>query len=161
MPDDRPLFEIESPGYDVLLRTLWNDLELTDSPGAAIAIRGASGQGKSTPLRCLGGLQRPARGVVRVLGTDVHGFSANQRRLLRRDVVGFVRQDHAIVPEWSVARNLAVVRPRGTTRKDLDSRIVGALEIVGLGGRCNVRAGLLSGGEQQRVAVARVLASAQ
>lgn len=145
-------------GHDISSRTLWNELTITAEPSAAIAVRGVSGQGKTTLLRCLGGLERPTRGSVHVLGTDIHAAGSPQQRRLRRDVIGFVMQDHAVVPEWSVEQNLRVVNPRGLTRRELDLRIAAALEVIGLGGQQRKRAGLLSGGEQQRVAVARVLA---
>ncbi|WIE62765.1 ATP-binding cassette domain-containing protein [Curtobacterium sp. MCLR17_032] len=144
-------------GHDISSRTLWNELTITAEPSAAIAVRGLSGQGKTTLLRCLGGLERPTRGSVHVLGTDIHAAGSPQQRRLRRDVIGFVMQDHAVVPEWSVEQNLRVVNPRGLTRRELDLRIAAALEVIGLGGQQRTRAGLLSGGEQQRVAVARVL----
>jgi len=155
--NDTLLLAANGLGYDIATRTLWDDISLSVGPGQALAIRGVSGQGKSTLLRCLGGLTRPTRGSVRILGPDVHGIGRGERRLLRRDVIGFVMQDHAVVPEWSVAQNLRVVRPRGVSRSELDARVADALEAVGLGGRQRSRAGLLSGGEQQRVAVARVL----
>ncbi|WP_420361811.1 ATP-binding cassette domain-containing protein [Curtobacterium aetherium] len=151
------LLRADGLGYDVATRTLWNDLRVVAEPHAAIAVRGVSGQGKTTLLRCLGGLERPTRGIVRVLGIDVHAAARRAQRRLRRDVVGFVTQDHAVVPEWSVRQNLRVVRPRGVTSQELDVRIAAALEVVGLGDLQRMRAGLLSGGEQQRVAVARVL----
>lgn len=144
-------------GHDISSRTLWNELTITAEPSAAIAVRGVSGQGKTTLLRCLGALERPTRGSVHVLGTDIHAAGSPQQRRLRRDVIGFVMQDHAVVPEWSVEQNLRVVNPRGLTRRELDLRIAAALEVIGLGGQQRTRAGLLSGGEQQRVAVARVL----
>ncbi len=144
-------------GHDISSRTLWNELTITAEPSAAIAVRGVSGQGKTTLLRCLAGLERPTRGSVHILGTDVHATGRPQQRRLRRDVIGFVMQDHAVVPEWSVEQNLRVVNPRGLTRRELDLRIAAALEVIGLGGQHRKRAGLLSGGEQQRVAVARVL----
>ena len=155
--NDTLLLAATGLGYDIATRTLWDDISLTVGPGQALAVRGVSGQGKSTLLRCLGGLTRPTRGSVQVLGADVHGVGRGERRLLRRDVIGFVMQDHAVVPEWSVAQNLRVVRPRGVSRAELDARVADALEAVGLGGRQRAHAGLLSGGEQQRVAVARVL----
>lgn len=155
--NDTLLLAANGLGYDITTRTLWDDISLSVGPGQALAIRGVSGQGKSTLLRCLGGLTRPTRGSVRILGADVHGIGRGERRLLRRDVIGFVMQDHAVVPEWNVAQNLRVVRPRGVSRAELDARVAEALEAVGLGGRERSRAGLLSGGEQQRVAVARVL----
>jgi ABC-type lipoprotein export system ATPase subunit len=154
---DEVLLRADGLGYDVAARTLWNDLSVVAEPHAAVAVRGVSGQGKTTLLRCLSGLERPTRGIVRVLGIDMHAAARREQRRLRRDVVGFVTQDHAVVPEWSVRQNLRVVRPRGVTSQELDVRIAAALEVVGLGGRQRMRAGLLSGGEQQRVAVARVV----
>jgi ABC-type lipoprotein export system ATPase subunit len=152
-----PLLRAEGLGHDVPTRTLWDQVDLTLAPGSAVAVRGVSGQGKSTLLRCLGGLQRPTRGTVRVLGIDLHDADQRTQRRLRRDTLGFIPQDEAVVPEWSVRQNLHVVRPQGLTRAELSDRISTALDAVGLTGREQVRAGLLSGGEQQRVAVARLL----
>ncbi len=152
-----PLLRAEGLGFDVPTRTLWDQVDLTVAPGSAVAVRGVSGQGKSTLLRCLGGLQRPTRGTVRVLGIDLHDADCRTLRRLRRDALGFIPQDEAVVPEWSVRQNLRVVRPQGLTRAELGDRIGTALDAVGLTGREQVRAGLLSGGEQQRVAVARLL----
>lgn len=149
---------IEGIGYDIAGRTLWNDVTFQLGAGQALALRGPSGQGKSTMLRCLAGVERPPRGRVVVDGTDLHTASEGERRGLRRDTIGLVVQDHAVVPEWTVAQNLRVLRPRGVTRAALSDRIDEALLIVGLGGRRDARAGTMSGGEQQRVAVARVLA---
>ncbi|PZF66718.1 lipoprotein ABC transporter ATP-binding protein [Curtobacterium sp. MCPF17_047] len=154
---DETLLRGDGLGYDVATRTLWNDLGVVAEPHTAVAVRGVSGQGKTTLLRCLGGLERPTRGSVSVLGIDIHAAARHEQRRLRRDVIGFVTQDHAVVPEWSVRQNLGVVRPRGVTRQELDIRVATALDVVGLGGRQRIRAGLLSGGEQQRIAVARVL----
>lgn len=157
MVNEGPLLDVDRFGYDVGSRTLWDSLAMTIERSDSIAVRGVSGQGKSTLLRCIGGLERPSRGHARVRGMDVHRSSARDRRRLRREVIGFVMQDHAVVPQWSIAQNLRVVRGHGLTRDELDRRIGEALGIVGLGGRARMRAGLLSGGEQQRVAVARVL----
>ncbi|MBT1623518.1 ATP-binding cassette domain-containing protein [Curtobacterium flaccumfaciens pv. oortii] len=155
---DQPILQVDGLGHDVATRTLWHDLAFTVGAGEVLAIRGASGQGKSTLLRCLGGLQQPSRGKVWIGGEELGPIGERRRRRLRRDVIGFIMQDHAIVPEWSVLRNLRVVRPEGVGRRALDVRIDEALNTVGLDGRQRQRAGLLSGGEQQRVGVARVLA---
>ena len=154
--NEMPLLRVSGLRSDVGSRTLWQDIELELGPGDSIALRGVSGSGKSTLLRCLGGIERPAHGSVRIVGVDVQRGGANARAL-RRDVVGFVMQDHAIVPEWSVEQNLAVVRPTGVPRTARLERIGAALLAVGLGGRGRQRAGALSGGEQQRIAVARLL----
>jgi len=154
---DHQLLSASALGYDLGTKTLWNGLDLVVARREVLALRGPSGAGKSTLLRCLGGIERPHRGVVHVGDVDLHHVPARVRRRIRRDVLGFVMQDHAIVPEWTVGANLRVVRPAGVTRATLDARARDALLVVGLGGRSRERAGQLSGGEQQRVAVARVL----
>ncbi|WP_181431262.1 ABC transporter ATP-binding protein [Curtobacterium sp. MCBD17_021] len=157
MTNRRPLLTASNLGYDLGTRTLWDGLDLVVTPGDVIAIGGPSGAGKSTLLRCLGGLDRPHRGMVRIGDVELHQSSARVRRRLRREVLGFVMQDHAVVPDWTVGQNLRVVRPAGVPRAVLEARVQDALVVVGLGGRSRARVGRLSGGEQQRVAVARVL----
>ncbi|MDM7891396.1 ABC transporter ATP-binding protein [Curtobacterium caseinilyticum] len=157
MVNAAPVLEVDGLGFDVGPRRLWNELSLSVRPGDAVAVLGPSGQGKSTLLRCLGGLQAPTRGFVRLLGEDVHRSARRTRRSMRRDRVGFIVQDHAVVPQWTIAQNLSVVRPSGLPRIERDERVRDAAHAVGLGGRLRMRAGFLSGGEQQRVAVARVL----
>lgn len=152
-----PVLEVDGLGFDVGPRRLWDGLSLIVRPGDAVAVLGPSGQGKSTLLRCLGGLLPPTRGTVRLLGEDVHRSARRARRTMRRDRVGFVVQDHAVVPQWTIAQNLGVVRPNGVDRSERDERIREAADAVGLGDRLRMRAGYLSGGEQQRIAVARVL----
>jgi len=152
-----PVLEVDGLGFDIGPRRLWDELSLAVRPGDAVAVLGPSGQGKTTLLRCLGGLQTPTRGAVRLLGEDVHRSARRTRRSMRRDRVGFVVQDHAVVPQWTIAQNLGVVRPSGVPRIERDERVRDAANAVGLGGRLRMRAGFLSGGEQQRVAVARVL----
>jgi ABC-type lipoprotein export system ATPase subunit len=136
-----PLLRAEGLGFDVPTRMLWDQVDLTVAPGSAVAVRGVSGQGKSTLLRCLGGLQPPTRGTVRVLGIDLHAADQRTQRRLRRDTLGFIPQDEAVVPEWSVRQNLHVVRPQGLMRAELGDRISTALDAVGLTGREQVRAG--------------------
>jgi ABC-type lipoprotein export system ATPase subunit len=154
---DHAIVSAAAVGYDVGRRTLWNGLELRLRDGEALALRGRSGSGKSTLLRCVGGIDRPHRGTVRIDGVDLASAAPRIRRRLRRDVLGFVMQDHGNVPEWSVEQNLRVLRLVGVTRAALDARIQAALLMVGLGGRARERVSTLSGGEQQRVSVARVL----
>lgn len=152
-----PVLEVDGLGFDIGPRRLWDELSLAVRPGDAVAVLGPSGQGKSTLLRCLGGLQTPTRGAVRLLGEDVHRSARRTRRSMRRDRVGFVVQDHAVVPQWTISQNLSVVRPSSLPRIERDERVRDAANAVGLGDRLRMRAGFLSGGEQQRVAVARVL----
>lgn len=143
--------------YELSTRVLWQDVDFDVLPGGALALRGVSGSGKSTLLRCLGGLDRATRGSVVVNRTSLEDVSERGRRRMRRSEVGCIVQDHAVVPEWTVEANLRVLRLPGVGRAELDARIDHALLDVGLGGRRRAQAGLLSGGEQQRVAVARVL----
>lgn len=153
----RTRISAESLGYDLGSRTLWDDVDLDVMAGGVLAIRGPSGEGKSTLLRCLGGLERPHRGAVTVGDVSLGNARASVLRRLRRTELGFVMQDHANVPDWTVEQNLRVLRPAGIGRAVIDTRIGDALLTLGLGGRGRTRTGLLSGGEQQRVAVARVL----
>ncbi|SDR08594.1 putative ABC transport system ATP-binding protein [Curtobacterium sp. UNCCL20] len=152
-----PLVSVTGLGYDLGPRRLWHQVSFDVPAGQALALRGASGSGKSTLLRCLAGLDRVTRGRVVMLGTSLGEVSERERRRLRRSDVGCIVQDHAVVPEWTVEANLRVLRLPGVDRAELDARLDHALLAVGLGGRRRARAGLLSGGEQQRVAVARVL----
>lgn len=134
------------------------DLDLTVTKGEMVAIVGASGAGKSTLLHLLGGLDRPDGGDVRVGDVDVARISDADLVAFRNRHVGFVFQFHHLLPEFSAVENAemplriarvsaAAARPRATT----------LLQRVGLGERLDHRPGMLSGGEQQRVAVARAL----
>jgi lipoprotein-releasing system ATP-binding protein len=134
------------------------DLELAVDKGEMVAIMGASGVGKSTLLHVLGGLDRPDSGQVRVGEVDVAAVSDAELVAFRNRHVGFVFQFHHLLPEFSAIENAEMplriarikpveARPRART----------LLTRVGLGERLDHRPGMLSGGEQQRVAVARAL----
>ncbi|UCB53236.1 MAG: ABC transporter ATP-binding protein, partial [Candidatus Zixiibacteriota bacterium] len=119
---------------------------------------GASGVGKSTLLHILGALDRPTKGKVRLDSTDV--FALNDKKLahLRNKTVGFVFQFHHLLPEFSALEN--VMMPRLIAGDDIGlikEKAGGFLAEVGLGDRISHKPGELSGGEQQRVAVARAL----
>ncbi|MGU3409349.1 ABC transporter ATP-binding protein [Microbacterium sp. M1A1_1b] len=157
MTQRRAHITAEGLGYDIGTRTLWDGLDVRVGPGEALALRGPSGQGKSTLLRCLGGLERATRGTIHVAGMDLDQAHPRALRRLRRHDIGFVMQDHAIVPEWTIEQNLRVLPFTAAERREVPARMHQSLLMVGLHGRQRVRAGTLSGGEQQRVAVARVL----
>jgi lipoprotein-releasing system ATP-binding protein len=134
------------------------DLEI--ERGETIAIVGPSGAGKSTLLHILGALDRPTTGAVRIAGRGVAGLTDRQLARFRNELVGFVFQFHHLLRDFSALAN--VVLPRllaGASREEAEERARELLEQVGLGERLSHRPGKLSGGEQQRVAVARALAN--
>jgi lipoprotein-releasing system ATP-binding protein len=135
------------------------DLSLRVAAGEMLAITGASGVGKSTLLHVLGTLDRPEGGVLEFEGTDLLGLAPARLTEFRNRQLGFVFQLHHLLPEFSALENvmmplLIARRPEPEAR----ARALGLLGELGLGGRADHRPGALSGGEQQRVAVARALA---
>lgn len=134
------------------------DLELTVAHGEMVAVVGASGVGKSTLLHVLGGLDRADQGQIRVADTDLRAMSDNDLVQFRNRHVGFVFQFHHLLPEFDAAENVEM--PMRIARRPLSEARQRATELlgrVGLAERLEHRPGMLSGGEQQRVAVARAL----
>jgi lipoprotein-releasing system ATP-binding protein len=134
-------------------------LSLTVARGEMVAIIGASGVGKSTLLHVLGGLDRAERGAVRVAGADITAMSDADLVAFRNRHVGFVFQFHHLLPEFTAIEN--VMMPMRIARRpaaDARPRAEALLDRVGLAGRLTHVPGMLSGGEQQRVAMARALA---
>jgi len=141
-------------GYVPVLQEL--DLEV--ATGEMLAITGASGVGKSTLLHVLGTLDRPERGSVRVAGEDTFTLTETPLRAFRNRTIGFVFQFHHLLPEFTALENVAM--PLLIARlpaSEAWARARALLEELGLGHRVEHRPGALSGGEQQRVAVARAL----
>jgi lipoprotein-releasing system ATP-binding protein len=133
---------------------------LAVKPGESLAVIGESGTGKSTLLHLLGGLDRPDGGTVKVGGIDLYGLAPRQRTALRGKDIGFVFQFHHLLGDFDALENVMMpLLVTGSTRPAARTRAMELLERVGLAHRLDHRPGELSGGEQQRVAVARALAT--
>jgi len=126
--------------------------------GETVALLGASGAGKSTLMHILGALDRPTSGTVRYEGEDIFAKSESQLASFRNRSIGFVFQFHHLLPEFTALEN--VMMPaliNGTSKNEASATARSILAEVGLGHRVTHKPGELSGGEQQRVAVARAL----
>ena len=133
-------------------------INLTIARGELIAVVGASGAGKSTLLHILGLLDRPTRGTVQFDGHNLFEFSETAQAEFRNRRIGFVFQFHHLLPEFTALENAcmpALIQRRPP--EEVEGEAVAILNEVGLGARLHHKPGELSGGEQQRVAVARAL----
>jgi putative ABC transport system ATP-binding protein len=135
-------------------------IDLAVEHGQLVAVRGRSGSGKTTLLNMIGGLDHPTSGRVQVAGVDITGMDESQLVAMRRDHIGYIFQTFGLIPILSAAENVEVpLRLQGADPKDRTERSRVLLELVGLGDRAKHRPHELSGGEQQRVAIARSLAN--
>jgi len=136
-----------------------NGVEITLARREMVAVVGASGAGKSTLLHVLGALDKPTRGYVVVGGQPINGLDEDELAALRNRSVGFVFQFHHLLREFSALENVMMpIRISGRDEESARSRAAELLARVGLSARMHHRPGELSGGEQQRTAVARALA---
>ena len=156
LADVRRTFEQGGERIEVL-----RGVDLTVVPGEIVALLGPSGSGKSTLLQAVGLLEGGFEGSIAIGGEEVARLDADERTRVRRERLGFVYQFHHLLPDFNAREN--VVLPlliAGGERPEAERRAGDLLTTLGLGRRLTHRPSQLSGGEQQRVAVARALANA-
>jgi lipoprotein-releasing system ATP-binding protein len=139
--------------------TVLRGIDLNIYAGQILAIVGPSGAGKSTLLHCIGTLDLPSSGRIRLGSEELTTMSSSRLAAVRNRDIGFVFQFHHLLPEFTALENIMIpglIQGRG--HKEMEKRAGALLEEVGLAHRGTHRPGELSGGEQQRVAVARALA---
>ena len=144
---------------DVTIEVL-RGVDLTVGEGEIVALLGPSGSGKSTLLQAVGLLEGGFGGSIRIAGEEAARLDAHGRTMVRRDYLGFVYQFHHLLPDFNATENVVLPQLiRDRSRAEADERAQSLLTALGLGHRLTHRPSQLSGGEQQRVAVARALAN--
>ncbi|MFJ3383144.1 MULTISPECIES: ATP-binding cassette domain-containing protein [unclassified Curtobacterium] len=146
------MIELEQSSKCRGTRILWERLSLRIGPGEMVALTGPSGSGKSTLLDCIGRIDEFDGGTLRIDGVTAGRAGVDRR--LRRDVLGYLFQNYGLIEDATVHENLDVVHAGARRRRSQNDA---ALERVGLRGRGGARVHELSGGEQQRVALARLI----
>jgi len=143
----------DGPAVEVLA-----DIDLTLNAGESAAVVGPSGCGKTTLLNVLGTLDTPTTGTVAIAGDDVTKLNDTQRARLRARRIGFVFQEHHLLPQCSAIENVLLpTLAKGALREGASERAAELLKRVGLGERMGHRPDALSGGQRQRVAIVRAL----
>jgi putative ABC transport system ATP-binding protein len=132
-------------------------VDLDVKTGEFLAIIGPSGSGKSTLFHIIGGLTPPTSGHVRVADRDLAGMTDAERTRMRRRTVGFVFQKFNLLPNLTARDNIAVARYLGGTDSKPDGQFEEALNLLGIAQRLDHKPNALSGGEQQRIAIARAI----
>ncbi|WP_069166502.1 ABC transporter ATP-binding protein [Nocardia altamirensis] len=148
------MIRIENLSKSFGRRALWSGLNMTIGDGQLAVVAGPSGSGKTTLLNCLGLLDRPVEGRVLHDRTDMTALSRRGGRRYRRDNIGYLFQHYALIEDATIADNLRLAL---TTRGNHSTRYHEVLDRVGLAGRDKDNVYQLSGGEQQRVALAQLL----
>jgi lipoprotein-releasing system ATP-binding protein len=148
--------QYKSGGGEIIV---FSNVNFSVPQGERLALVGESGAGKSSLLYLLGGLDSPSAGTIYFGNTDIGRLSAADLAGFRNREIGFVWQNHGLLPEFSAQENVMMpLLIRGMDATEAGSRALARLDEVGLQNRASHRAGELSGGEQQRVALARALA---
>lgn len=138
---------------------IFRELMLDVAPGEQVAVIGESGAGKSTLLHLISGLDKPSSGAIYYKQRDITSLPEPDLSSFRNREIGYVWQQHHLLPEFTAEENVSMpLLIRGESRKQARETAKVCLEEVGLSARADHRAGELSGGEQQRIAIARALA---
>lgn len=143
--------------YDTADASVLDGIDLTIGRGESVAIVGESGCGKSTLLNLIGALDRPTGGSVTIGGQSLEGMKDDKRAALRSRDLGFIFQDHHLLPQCTVLENVLVPTLVPGSPNGADERARRLLDRVGLGDKLDARPGQLSGGQRQRVAVVRAI----
>jgi len=152
----RDLAKVYKSGESRLV--VFSDVSLDVHQGEMLALTGESGAGKSTLLHLLGGLDRPSNGAIYYGGIEISGLADSEQAEFRNREIGFVWKIHYLLPEFTAQENVMMpLLIRGVSHAQAASESLARLDEVGLLARSSHRAGELSGGEQQRVVLARAL----
>jgi putative ABC transport system ATP-binding protein len=163
-PPDAPIVKVTDAWKlhklgDEIVRAIAN-VSLEVRSGDFVCLMGPSGSGKSTLLNIIGGLDRPTKGTVEIAGRDTARITESQFAALRHDTIGYIFQSYNLIPFLSAVENVELpLMFEPYDRKALRQRAVDLLSLVGLGHRLDHQPAKLSGGEQQRTAIARSLIS--
>ncbi|MDI4646518.1 ABC transporter ATP-binding protein [Cohnella hashimotonis] len=163
VPERQPLLSVRDVerSFDVggqKLRVL-KGINLTLEPNQLIMLKGRSGSGKTTLMNLMGGLDRPTEGEIFFQGKPFHAWNDDKRTEIRRKDIGFIFQAYALMPLLSAYENVELsMRMAKKPRSEWKSRVTACLELVGLAKRMHHRPFEMSGGEQQRVAIAKAIA---
>jgi lipoprotein-releasing system ATP-binding protein len=152
-----PLLKVSNVSKDFGTVQVLRDISFNFMGGTSVVITGPSGSGKSTLLHIVGTLEKPSGGQVEINNTDPFTLSEPELARYRNAVIGFVFQEHHLLPQYSVLENVLVPTLAFKQKPDATQRAHGLLERVGLTHRTSYRPAELSGGERQRVAIARAL----
>lgn len=144
-------------GHDRSVAAL-REIDLTIKRGIRLAVMGPSGSGKSTLLNVIGGLDEPSSGTLKLNGINVSQLSDDDRTRLRREHIGMIFQTFNLLPTLSAIENVALpLRLQNIAKREAEGRAIEMLARVGLAERAKHRPDEMSGGERQRIAIARAL----